>query len=354
MLLEILVVNRKIIHTRILRLTIDAVVLLDRCQGGKERLAENGIKLHNILDLRTVLDTLLGKQKICQSVYDRVITFIETNRFEPLQDGPLMKRLTYYQRRRLEGLINPLAVRILDIMEAKKTNLAFSVDVTTCAELLRLVDAVGPYCCVVKTHVDILEDFNQEFVKKLTELAQKHDFVIFEDRKFADIGNTVEHQYTGGMYKIFDWADLTNAHAVPGSGVVKGLNHCGMSHFGKKRGCLLIAQMSSAGAMTHQSYVEETVKMAKDYMPFVCGFISTTAVCTDEPRLLHFTPGVSLQKKGDRFGQQYLTPEEVIKNRGCDVIIVGRGIYQAEDPVEAAKAYKEAGYKAYLESLPAS
>lgn len=42
--------------------------------------------------------------------------------------------------------------------------------------------------CCWQTHVDVIEDFDSSVIDRLRELSGKHDFQIFEDRKFADIG----------------------------------------------------------------------------------------------------------------------------------------------------------------------
>jgi len=55
---------------------------------------------------------------------------------------------------------------------------------------------------------------------------------------------------------------------------------------------------------------------------------------------LHFTPGVKLD--GNRFDdlkQSYRNPKHLVQNVGIDVLIVGRGIYASQDPIQEVKKY---------------
>ncbi|KAM6969762.1 uridine 5'-monophosphate synthase [Aplochiton taeniatus] len=240
-----------------------------------------------------------------------------------------------------------MATKLFAIMEEKQSNLCVSADVTTCEELLQLADALGPVACVLKTHVDILQDYTSALSRSLQELAQKHNFLIFEDRKFADIGNTVKHQYEGGVYHISSWSHMVNAHALPGPGVLKGLREVGGP---LERGCLLIAEMSSQGSLATGTYTRSVVKMAEGHSDFVFGFICGSNI-SKKPQFIHMTPGVQMQEGEDSLGQQYSSPEEVICQKGSDVIIVGRGILGSTDRLQAAEAYRKAGWAAYTKRL---
>lgn len=253
--------------------------------------------------------------------------------------------LTYLERSHL--CKNAVGKSLLALMETKKTNLSFSSDVTKQKDFLALADSLGPYICVLKTHIDILEDFDPSVIQKLQQLAQKHNFLIFEDRKFADIGSTVAHQYDKGIYKISSWADIINAHTVPGPGIIEGLKKVGLP---KGRALLLLAEMSSQGNLATNDYTEKTIAMAKQHPDFVIGFIAMRKLC-DDPSLIYLTPGVQKESGADSLGQQYKTPSSVIKDAKSDIIIVGRGIYKAKDPEQEAKDMQALGWQAYLERL---
>nr|QGX74572.1 orotidine 5'-phosphate decarboxylase [Aspergillus aculeatus] len=253
---------------------------------------------------------------------------------------------------------NPLAKRLFEIAEAKKTNVTVSADVTTTKELLDLADRLGPYIAVIKTHIDILSDFSNETIEGLKALSEKHNFLIFEDRKFIDIGNTVQKQYHQGTLRISEWAHIINCSILPGEGIVEALAQTAAADdfaYGPDRGLLILAEMTSKGSLATGQYTTSSVDYARKYPQFVMGFVSTRALgevqstvtsAADEEDFVVFTTGVNISSKGDKLGQQYQTPASAI-GRGADFIIAGRGIYAAADPVQAVQQYQKEGWEAY-------
>lgn len=159
------------------------------------------------------------------------------------------------------------------------------------------------------------------------------------------------------MHKIASWSDITNAHTVPGPSVVIGLKEVGLRQE-RKRGLLLLAEMSTKGSLAVDNYTRASVRMAVDHRDFVIGFIAQQRMvdAAEGCDFLVLTPGVALGSRGDGMGQQYRTPDEVIA-AGCDMIIVGRGIYETNNKLDTAGAtqkareYQEAGWEAYLNSI---
>lgn len=354
------------------------VALLDREQGGRDALKKHGVQLHSVFTLSSVMELLTKEGKIDEETRSSVLKFIQENQVgatapsngsvdkegtkengaESKENGDTLKRgqngnehvkkLTYAQR--AEKVKSPVARRLLELMESKKTNLAVAADVTTKARLLELAEAVGPEICMLKTHADIISDWDEGTGPALAEVAKRHQFLLFEDRKFADIGNTVQHQVSGGIHSISKWAHIVNAHAVPGPGIISGLKKAieqAETEEGKSVGLLLLAEMSSAGnlATALPGYKEKTIEMAETDKEFVLGFISMGQLAGDD--FVYLTPGVKKAAGGDELGQQYNTPDAVIGEKGSDVIIVGRGVYEADSPAKEAKAYREAGWRAY-------
>ncbi len=249
---------------------------------------------------------------------------------------------------------NAVALAIYERMEEKKTNLVLSLDVTEEKKFFDILERAAPHIVMVKIHCDIISGFNSSFLSRLFGLKEKYGFLIFEDRKFADIGNTVSMQYTGGAFSIIEWADLVTTHIVQGPGAIAALRQAWKeSRF--SRAALILSHMSSEGNLFSEEHRERALQFANEYCDFVIGFIGSpgkdAALSLFRERawseFLIFVPGVNIEKKGDAFLQTYVSPEDAIE-QGGDIIIVGRGIYNDKDPKRAAIEYKERAWNALV------
>lgn len=267
-------------------------------------------------------------------------------------------RHTFTERAALSQ--SPVAGKLFDLMATKETNLCLALDETDPERFLAIAEVVGPEIAVLKTHVDTIEGFTGKVTVELANIARDRNFMIFEDRKFADIGQIVKNQYTKGVFHIIEWADIVNAHALPGPGIIDGLREEVADYdLLDQRGVLMLAQMSSRGNLLDKAYTEKVVTMAKENNDFVIGFIGAglkalpTLTALAPPEFVILTPGVKLthkKKSGDRLGQQYADPKEIIA-AGADVIIVGRGIYEDNKPLSKARQYREVGWQAYQDRV---
>lgn len=233
---------------------------------------------------------------------------------------------------------NSITHKLIDIILEKQTNLCLSSDVDTTEELLKLADKIGPHICALKTHIDTISDFTPDTITKLKELSKKHNFLLFEDRKFADIGHIAFRQFTAPPLQISTWADLITVHVVAGSLSIQSLKPAL-----KNCGVIIVAQMSTQDTLTSDDYTDKAIKIAEEHKDVVIGVVSQTKKPNDSGQLM-FTPGINLNSGGDSKGQVYNSPEEAFNKRGIDIMIVGRGIYESNDTEKTAEEYRKIGW----------
>ncbi|KAK3387866.1 Orotidine 5'-phosphate decarboxylase [Podospora didyma] len=198
---------------------------------------------------------------------------------------------------------------------AKRSNLVISADLTDRNTLL--VCAEG----------DLVSNFGSSTVRGLKVLAEKHSFIIFEDRKLVDIGITVQKQYHGASLRISEWPDVVSLGVQSGDRIVEAepLDQTVTSPdfpFPDQRAFLLPHRAPSSPRTQSRS-------------AGICAPGQRISLC----RILERScPSASSRQeiKGDKLDQWYQTPASAVF------------IYTASDSVEATKRYQAEGWTAYI------
>tara|TARA_Y100001970_G_scaffold7364_1_gene8425 strand:+ start:5778 stop:7196 length:1419 start_codon:yes stop_codon:yes gene_type:complete len=318
---------------------VKVLSIINRGEEGIETIRNKGYKISSLISLNDILRTLSKHQLISIETYNYIINN------ESKKIDITYTQLTYDER--IETVKNRLAKNILKLMYKKQTNLALSLDVTNKDEFLKILHKVAQHICILKTHINIIDDFDKDFILEILKLQETYGFYILEDSKFSDIGNTFKKQLTGGVYKINSWANSITAHSIAGKTLINVYKDINKNK--NDKGIIFVAEMSNQGNLITEYYTKDTIKMCEGSDESILGFVTQKKISNDN--YLYLTPGVSIEIGTDKLDQQYRTPEEAIIRDNCDIIIVGRTIYDSNNPEAIAIQLKNRGWNSLLKKF---
>lgn len=318
----------------------DCVVIVDKQQGGIANLKKIGLNLYSLFNIEAIFNTYCSINRIESELIQKITSYLKDNPYMPIYEGKNYADLSYAERS--EIIDHPMAKRLLQIMDKKNTNLCVAISTSHCEELITFAEQLGPHICLLKTHVDILSDFSEKIINQLTALSSLHNFLILEDRKFVDIGQTVIQQYKGGIYKIEKWADLVTVYGTCSNDTIEALKSCVNSD---KRACIIELH----DAFSHQENQEKAFQIANNHTDFVIGY--TAQIRHQKGKnMICLSRSIKLSPVSDSHSNNYKLLENVIEE-GADIIIAEIDVNTVDEAVAPVIDCKTRCFKAYLNRI---
>ena len=192
----------------------------------------------------------------------------------------------------------------------------------------------------VKIGMELFYAEGPSIVREIKERGHK----IFLDLKLHDIPNTVKSAMK--VLSRLD-VDMCNLHAAGASAMMKGAIEGLTREDGTRPILIAVTQLTSTDAETLKNELLIDVPMVETVMSYaknaadsgldgvVCSSLEAALVkekCGED--FMTVTPGIRFADSDVGDQKRIMTPEKAGKS-GCDYIVMGRPITQAEDPVAA-------------------
>ena len=202
---------------------------------------------------------------------------------------------------------NPLLKRL-------NRRIIWAADCASMDEMLEKLDTYGPHIGILKTHMDTFADFNEDKLVRFIALKKKYDLLVWEDRKFADIGMVMDRQINNSVLKYDKWVDVFSLHAITGRESLETV-------FNRNPDFkwIIVGQLSSQDNLIDENYTRSAKVIYQSYENVI------GMVCQEYlgPEVIHIVPGISNTRKEDKMGQSYSQQED---KQFADFLVCGRSI----------------------------
>ena len=233
---------------------------------------------------------------------------------------------------------NEKAKLVRHLSQKKNSKICLSLDIPKWDIFFNILEKVADKIVMLKIHLDIMENLNKTNLEKLFQIKQKYNFLVWEDRKLCDIGHTnvlVVKQLLSYQFDNQKLVDFISILPIGGDLSLTPL-------FEMDIGIFLLSEMSSQGNLFNDIITNNIIQLSKTHYRTgkITGIINQTLnPYTIQYPMLSIIPGISHLSNKDNMGQQYrdVTKLKVLP----DIFVVGRAIYQSENPLESVNKLLE-------------
>lgn len=215
-----------------------------------------------------------------------------------------------------------------------RNKLALALDVDDLVVGVRVARELQPYFGVIKIGLELYSAAGPEILGTLQQLGYK----IFLDLKLHDIPNTVNSaaKVLGSL-----GVDYLTLHTAGGAematagveGLLEGARNAGLADPIALGVTILTSDQDSSDTL-----MKERLKVAVDSgcRGLVCSARDLPYARNHAPALLRVVPGIRPLGVEAHDQKKIATPLEAIKS-GADLLVIGRAVTQADDPVMASR-----------------
>lgn len=221
------------------------------------------------------------------------------------------------------------------VPEETRARLALALDVDDLVEALRLARELKPVFGVVKVGLELYSAVGPDAILALTQ----EGFAVFADLKLHDIPTTVGRaaRVVGAL-----GASYVTSHAHGGPAMlraaVEGIAE-GAARADLPPGEVVAVTVltSDTGAPPHIVPKRVAVAMEAGCGGLVCAASDLPEVRTLAPRMTRVVPGIRLAGT-PRHDQRRTATPRAAWDAGADLLVIGRAVTGADDPLAAARA----------------